>query len=91
MSDNQGCIALAKNSTHHSRTKHIDVQHHFIIEKLENQEICLKYCPIEDMIVNMLTKPLTKDRHQALTRAVGLEAFDYSQSESVGGRTLDCS
>ena len=30
MCDNQGCIGLAKNPTHHSRTKHIDVQHHFI-------------------------------------------------------------
>jgi hypothetical protein len=25
MCDNQGCIALAKNPTHHSRTKHIDI------------------------------------------------------------------
>ena len=83
MCDNQGCIALAKNPTHHSRTKHIDVQHHFIREKLENQEICLKYCPTEDMIADVLTKPLAKDRHQALTKAMGLEAFDYSQSGSV--------
>ena len=91
MCDNQGCIALAKNPTHHSRTKHINVQHHFIREKLENQEICLKYCPTEDMIADMLTKPLAKDKHQTLTKAMGLEAFDYSQSGSVEGRALDCS
>jgi hypothetical protein len=30
MCDNQGCIALAKNPTHYSHTKHIDIQHHFI-------------------------------------------------------------
>ena len=30
MYDNQGCIVLAKNPMHHSRTKHIDSQHHFI-------------------------------------------------------------
>ena len=81
--DNQGCITLAKNSTHQSRTKHIDVQHHFIREKLENQEICLKYCPTEDIIADVLTKPLAKDRHQALTKAMGLKAFDYSQNGSV--------
>jgi hypothetical protein len=28
MSNNQECIAFAKNSKHHSCTKHIDVQHH---------------------------------------------------------------
>ena len=33
--DNQRCIPLAKNPTHHYCTKHIDVQHHFIREKLK--------------------------------------------------------
>ncbi len=28
--DNQGAISLTKNPTHHSRTKHINVQHHFV-------------------------------------------------------------
>ena len=55
MCDNQGCIALAKNPTHHSRTKHIDVQHHFIREKLESEEIRLEYCPTEDMVADVLT------------------------------------
>ena len=84
MCKNQGCIALAKNSIYHIHTKHIDVQHHIIRrKKLENQEICLKYCPTEDMKADVLTKPLAKDRHQALTRAINLEAFDYSQSGSI--------
>lgn len=60
------------------------IQYHFIREKLKNQEIYLKYCPRVDMIVDMLTKSLVKDRHQALTKA--MEAFDFSQSESVEGR-----
>jgi hypothetical protein len=91
MCDNQGCIALAKNPTHHSRNKHIDSQHHFIREKLENQKMCLKYCSTEDMIADLLTKPLTKDTHQTSTKTMGLKAFDYSQSGSVEGRALDCS
>ena len=43
MCDNQECIALAKIPTHHSRTKRIDIQHHFIKEKLKNQKMCLGY------------------------------------------------
>ena len=39
----------------------------------------------------MVIKLLAKDRHQGLTKAMGLEAFDYSQSGSVEGRALDCS
>ncbi len=85
LSDNQGSISLAKNPIHHSRTKHIDIQHHFIREKLENGEIELKYCATEDMVADVLTKALAKERHQTLTKAMGLGALDYSQSGSVGG------
>jgi kynurenine formamidase len=84
MCDNQGCIALAKNPKHHSRTKHIDVQHHFICEKLESGEINLEYCPTEDMVVDVLTKALAKDRHQQLAKEMGLQEGNYSQSGSVG-------
>ena len=89
MCDNQGCIALAKNPTHHSHTKHIDVQHHFIIKKLENQEMYFNYYPMEDTIADILTKPLANDRHQTLTNAMSLEAFDYLQSGSVEGKAFD--
>ncbi len=37
--DNQGAISLTKNPTHHARTKHIDVQHHFVRERVENGEV----------------------------------------------------
>jgi hypothetical protein len=53
MCDNQGCISFAKNRTHHSHTKHIDIQHHFIREKLESGEIGLKYCPTQDMVADI--------------------------------------
>jgi hypothetical protein len=83
MSDNQGSIALAKNPKHHSRTKHIDVQHHFIREKVETELIELKYCPTQDMVADVLTKALAKDRHHILRRSMGIVSFDTSQSGSV--------
>jgi hypothetical protein len=89
MCDNQGCIALAKNPTHHSRTKHIDIQHHFIREKLESGEIGLKYCPTQDMVADVLTKALAKERHQNLTRSMGLGVLDYLQSGSVEDYDVD--
>ncbi len=89
MCDNQGYIALAKNPTHHSRTKHIDIQHHFIREKLESEEIGLKYCPSQDMVAGVLTKALAKERHQNLTRSMGLGVLDYLQSGSVEDCDVD--
>jgi hypothetical protein len=89
MCDNQGCIQLAKNPMHHFCTKHIDIQHHFIREKLETEEICLSYCPTEHMIADVLTKTLAKDRYHSLSRAMGLEIFNNSQSGSVEGKALN--
>jgi hypothetical protein len=89
MCDNQGCIALAKNLTHHSCTKHIDIQHHFIREKLESGEIGLKYCPTQDMVADVLTKALAKERHQNLTRSMGLGVLDYLQSGNVEDYDVD--
>ena len=88
-SDNQGSIALAKNPKHHSRTKHIDVQHHFIREKVEMEEIELRYCPTQEMVADVLTKALAKDRHETLTRAMGIVSFDTTQSGSVGGVSIN--
>ena len=54
--DNQGAIAMSKNPKFNARTKHIDIKHHFIREKVENGELVLKYCPTNDMIADMITK-----------------------------------
>ena len=32
--DNQSAIALAKNPQFHTHTKHIDIQHHFVQDKV---------------------------------------------------------
>ena len=58
MEDNQRAIALAHNPEYHTRTKHIDVQYHFIRESVEMGKVKLVYCPIEEMVADALTKPL---------------------------------
>jgi hypothetical protein len=71
--DNQGALALAKNPVHHQRTKHIDVQHHFIRELVEQGTVQLVYCATDDMVADVLTKPLPRDKHWRCCRALGLE------------------
>jgi hypothetical protein len=71
--DNQGAISLTKNPTHHAQTKHIDVQHHFVQERVENGEVQFEYCPTEHMVANVLTKALSKERHHKLINMFGLE------------------
>lgn len=57
--DNQGSIALAKNPVFHARTKHIDIQHHYIRDEIKEGRIELTYIPTEDMVADGLTKPLS--------------------------------
>jgi transposase InsO family protein len=68
--DNQGCIALAKNPSHHKRTKHIDIRYHFIRQHVQNQEVELKWLATKEMVSDMLTKPLAKDLFQNLRQKI---------------------
>ena len=83
MCDNQGAIALVKNPTHHARSKHIDIQHHFVREKVESDVIALQYIPTERMVADVLTKALAKPRHEDLRQEMGLTLFGTKQSGSV--------
>ncbi|KAK0578784.1 hypothetical protein LWI29_016146 [Acer saccharum] len=42
--DNMSAINISKNPVQHSRTKHIDIRHHFIRELVENKCIVLEHC-----------------------------------------------
>ena len=71
--DNQGAIALAKNPQFHARTKHIDIQHHFVREKQCSGEVDLQYVPTEKQVADGLTKALARDKFEELRSLIGLE------------------
>lgn len=73
MEDNQGAIALAKNPVAHSRTKHIDIRFHYIREAQENGLIQIRYCPTEEMLADLLTKPLPRSAFERLRYSLGLK------------------
>ncbi len=60
--NNQDVIALIKNSQFHARTKHIDIQTHFIKKKIIENFIDLTYVSIDQIITDDLTKSLIRDK-----------------------------
>jgi hypothetical protein len=58
--DNQSSIKLAHNPIYHVRTKHIEIQHHFVREKIHSKEIDLIYCNTTDNVADIIIKPLGK-------------------------------
>lgn len=60
--DNQSAIRLVKNPEFHQRTKHIDIQYHYIRERVQDSELCVNYIPTTLQRADIFTKPLPKDR-----------------------------
>ena len=56
--DNVAAEKLSKNNVHHSRTKHIDIKHHFIREVVEQKQIEIKHLASAEMLADILTKAL---------------------------------
>ena len=62
--DSQSAIHLSKNSSFHSRSKHIDVRYHWIRDVLNDKLLQLEKVHTDENTADMLTKALTKDKHE---------------------------
>uniref|UniRef100_A0AAV1UZ49 Copia protein n=1 Tax=Peronospora matthiolae TaxID=2874970 RepID=A0AAV1UZ49_9STRA len=81
--DNQGSIALAKNPEFHKRTKHIDIRYHFVREKVESGEVVLEYCPTQDMLADMMTKPIAAVQFENIRDRLGIKVPQLTSREGV--------
>ena len=75
--NNQRVLALVKNSINHSRSKHIDIKHHFIHETIVEGIVWLKYVAFEDMTADFLTKSLRRVQLQRCLSLIDMRAWDY--------------
>ena len=73
LGDNQGALRLVANPEFHSRSKHIDVQYHYVRELLENDTISVDYIRTSEMAADCLTKPLKKVQLKANLEMMGLK------------------
>jgi hypothetical protein len=57
MCDNKGAIDLSKNPVQRSRTKHIEICHHFLRDNVQKGNRSIEKVPSEDNIADIFTKP----------------------------------
>ncbi|GKA43274.1 retrovirus-related pol polyprotein from transposon TNT 1-94 [Tanacetum coccineum] len=72
MCDNKGAIDLSKNPVQHSRTKHIEIRHHFLRDNVQKGNISLEKVSSEDNIADILTKPLKREPFNYLRLGLGM-------------------
>ena len=63
--ENQSAIRLVKNPEYHKRTKHIDIQYHFIREKFEHGEIDISYVSTNHQLADIMTRALPRDKFES--------------------------
>ncbi|GJZ06187.1 hypothetical protein Tco_0539980 [Tanacetum coccineum] len=88
--DNQSAIALCCNSVQHSRSKHIDIRHHFIKEQVERKVVELYFVETKYQLADIFTKALPRERFATLLPLLGVkqmspETLKELQDESVSG------
>nr|XP_009786981.1 PREDICTED: uncharacterized protein LOC104235010 [Nicotiana sylvestris] len=72
--DNQAAIHIAKNHVFHERTKHIELDCHFIREKLLDGLISLSFVPSSSQIADIFTKALSGPLHRSLMGKLGVRS-----------------
>ena len=80
--DNQTTISIAKNPVYHDRTKHVEIDRHFIREKIEEGIINLTYTPSNLQTADILTKALPTITFDNLSSKLGMINI-YSQLEGA--------
>ncbi|GJX60557.1 gag/pol polyprotein [Tanacetum coccineum] len=60
--DNLGATYLSSNPIFHARTKHVEIDYHFVREKVAQGDLRVQHISTHDQIADIFTKPLPTPR-----------------------------
>ncbi|GJV20335.1 retrovirus-related pol polyprotein from transposon TNT 1-94 [Tanacetum coccineum] len=81
--DNKSAIALCCNNVQHSRSKHIDIRHHFIREQVEKGVVELYFVRIEYQLADIFTKALPRERFEFILPRLGMKCMKPETLKSL--------
>ena len=69
-------IKLANNPKHHAKTKHINIQYHFVREHVTNNTIQLSHISTKEQLADILTKTLNGPTFKNLVSQINLQPIN---------------
>jgi hypothetical protein len=75
--DSQSAIFLAKNPTYHSKTKHIDIQYHFVRDMVEEKKILLMKVDTLKNVADSLTKSVSIEKFSWCIGSMAIFSLDF--------------
>lgn len=75
--DNQSAIKLVKNPEYHKRTKHVDVQYHYIREKYECKVINVIYVPTDHQLADIFTNPVIRNKFEKFRNDLNIVKISF--------------
>ena len=70
--DNLSVINISKNPIQHSRTKHIDIRHHFVRDLVEEEVVTLEHVDTKEQLADIFTKALDAKQFEKLRGKSGI-------------------
>ena len=70
--DNIGATYLSSNPVFHARTKHIEVDYHFVRERVAQKPLLIKFISSKDQLADIFTKPLPLPQFEGCRRNLNL-------------------
>jgi hypothetical protein len=70
--DSQSCVKLSENPVFHDRSKHIEINYHYIRDMMQRKALHVQYLPTHENIADIFTKPLAKTKFEYFRERLGL-------------------
>jgi len=76
MCDNQSSVKLAKNLVFHARMKYIEIQYHFIKEKVISGDIELTHVSTNEQLADIFIKPLGRIKFESMRSRLQIQSLE---------------